>query len=70
MIEPAPPFEIPPIITFAVPAFVILIIAEMIYVRVTGKGRYETKDSATSLAMGLGNRVAGLLVGGVAVAAY
>ncbi len=70
MIAPEAPFEIPPIITYAVPMFVILIIAEMIYVRVSGKGRYETKDSATSLAMGLGNRIAGLLVGGVAVAAY
>ena len=67
---PEAPFEIPPIITYAVPAFVILILAEMIYVRLTKKGRYETADSATSLAMGLGNRVMGILFGGLAVAAY
>lgn len=67
---PEAPFEIPPIITYAVPGFVLLILAEMIYVRMSGKGRYETRDSATSLAMGLGNRVAGLLTAGIAVGAY
>jgi len=66
----APPFEIPDIITYAVPGFVILIIAEMVYVRLTKRGRYQTLDSATSLSMGLGNQVAGLLFGGLAVAAY
>ena len=65
-----PPFEIPDIITYAVPAFVILIVAEMIYVRVTGKGRYEMKDSATSLTMGFGNQAVGLAFGAFAVAAY
>ena len=71
MREPiAPPFEIPDIITYAVPGFVILIIAEMVYVRLTKRGRYQTLDSATSLSMGLGNQVAGLLFGGLAVAAY
>ena len=48
-----PPFEIPPIITYAVPGFVLLIIIEMLYIRLTKKGgRYETADSATSLSMG------------------
>jgi sterol desaturase/sphingolipid hydroxylase (fatty acid hydroxylase superfamily) len=65
-----PPFEIPPIITFAVPAFVLLIIAEMIYVKLTQKGRYQALDSATSLFMGLGNQIAGLLFGGFAIASY
>lgn len=64
------PFEIPPIITYAVPAFVLLILLEMAYVRVTHKGRYQFEDSASSLSMGLGNRVAGLLFGGLAVGAY
>jgi sterol desaturase/sphingolipid hydroxylase (fatty acid hydroxylase superfamily) len=67
---PEAPFAIPDIITYAVPGFVILIIAEMIYVRFTKKGRYEVRDSATSLAMGFGNQIAGLLVGGIGVAAY
>jgi len=69
-VPPEPPFDIPPIITYAVPGFVLLIVIEMIYVRLTKKGRYETADSATSLMMGLGNQVAGLLVGGFAVLAY
>ena len=63
------PFEVPPIITYAVPAFVLLILIEMIYVRISGKGRYQFADSASSLAMGLGNRIAGLLFGGLALAA-
>jgi sterol desaturase/sphingolipid hydroxylase (fatty acid hydroxylase superfamily) len=67
---PEAPFEIPPIITYAVPAFVILILAEMIYVRLTKKGRYEAVDSATSLSMGFGNQVVGILFGGLAIAAY
>ena len=65
-----PPFEIPDIITYAVPGFVLLIIIEMIYVRATGKGRYQAADSASSLSMGFGNLVAKILVGGIAVAAY
>lgn len=67
---PEAPFQIPPIITYAVPFFVLTIIMEMIWVRVTHKGRYQMTDSASSLAMGLGNQVVGLLFGGFAVAAY
>lgn len=55
-----PPFDIPDIVTYAVPGFVILIIAEMLIVRATRKGRYQALDSATSLSMGFGNQVAGL----------
>jgi sterol desaturase/sphingolipid hydroxylase (fatty acid hydroxylase superfamily) len=65
-----PPFDIPPIITYAVPAFVILIVLEMIITKITKKGRYEFADSATSLSMGLGNRIFGILFGAFAVAAY
>jgi sterol desaturase/sphingolipid hydroxylase (fatty acid hydroxylase superfamily) len=69
--EPVPPpFEIPDIITYAVPGFVVLILIEMIYVRATHKGRYQFVDSATSLSMGLGNQVAGLIFGGLVVATY
>lgn len=68
--EPTPPFQIPPIITYAVPFFVITIIAEMIIVRLTKKGRYQMTDIAASLAMGLGNQIMNLLVGGFAVACY
>jgi sterol desaturase/sphingolipid hydroxylase (fatty acid hydroxylase superfamily) len=67
---PEAPFEIPPIITYAVPGFVLLILLEMIYVRVTRQGRYEARDSASSLAMGFGNRVFGIAFGGLAIGAY
>ncbi len=71
MRDPAPPpFEIPDIITYAVPGFVLLIIIEMIVVRATKKGRYQAADAASSLAMGFGNLVAKILVGGIAVFSY
>ena len=66
----AAPFEIPPIVTYAVPAFVLLIVIEMLIVRFSGKGRYETQDAATSLMMGLGNRVFGIVFGAGAVFLY
>jgi sterol desaturase/sphingolipid hydroxylase (fatty acid hydroxylase superfamily) len=64
------PFDVGLIITFAVPAFVLLIILEMIVTKVSKKGRYEVIDSATSLSMGLGNRVFGILFGAFSVGAY
>ncbi|MES1201358.1 MAG: sterol desaturase family protein [Pseudomonadota bacterium] len=67
---PPAPFHIPDIVTYAIPGFVLLIVAEMIYIRVTGRGRYEARDSAGSLMMGFGNQIMGLLLGGVAVAGY
>lgn len=58
------------IITLAVPGFVLLILIEMAYVRLAHRGRYEVRDSATSLMMGLGNQVAGIAFAGVAVSLY
>jgi sterol desaturase/sphingolipid hydroxylase (fatty acid hydroxylase superfamily) len=55
------------IITFAVPGFVLLILIEMAMVRMTRHGRYDVKDSATSLLMGFGNQIAGILFGAAAV---
>lgn len=70
MTAPQPPFEIPPIITYAVPGFVLLILIEMIYIRVTKKGRYEARDSLTSLLMGFGNQVFELALGGLVIFAF
>ena len=56
--------EFPDIVAYAVPAFVVLIILEMVVARRTGRGRYETKDTFASLSMGLGNRIASLIGGG------
>ncbi len=58
--------EYPDLVALAVPAFIALIIMEMIAWRVTGRGDYETRDSAASLAMGLGSQIAPLL-GGAAI---
>jgi sterol desaturase/sphingolipid hydroxylase (fatty acid hydroxylase superfamily) len=68
--EPAAPFDPKMIITFAIPGFVILILVEMIYVRLSKRGEYNVADSASSLLMGFGNQVAGLLFSGVAIWAY
>lgn len=64
--------SLPDVVKIAVPAFVVLIIAEMIYARATGKVRYQTGDTAASLLMGVGNQAAGLATGfiGVAAAAF
>jgi sterol desaturase/sphingolipid hydroxylase (fatty acid hydroxylase superfamily) len=43
----------------ATPLFIALVIAEMIFVRFAGRGRYETRDTAASLLMGFGSVIAG-----------
>ena len=59
--------ELPNIGAFAVLGFVGLITIEMIAVRLTGRGRYETKDTFASLSMGVGNSIASALGGGLLV---
>ena len=58
--------EFPKIIAFAVPAFVLLVIIELLIVRFSGRGRYEAKDSAASLVMGAVSEIAPLF-GGAAI---
>ena len=60
-------FDYPDVIAYAVPAFILLVLIEMIAVRLTKKGRYEAKDSAASLIMGFGSEVAPLLGGAALV---
>lgn len=67
--------EFPDVIAWAVPAFALLVFAEIIIARITGKGRFDARDSAASLIMGFGSELAPLLggaavVGAVFVAAY
>lgn len=57
----------PDVVAWAVPAFTLLVLIEMAAWRLTGKGRYESRDSAASLVMGLGSRIAPLLGGGALV---
>jgi len=53
--------DLPAPTQLAVPAFTILILAEMIIGWKTGRARYEGKDTMTSMLMGLGSTVAGAL---------
>lgn len=68
--EPVAPFDLPNVVQMAIPAFVLLVIAEMVYVRLTKRGQYNAADSAASLTMGLGNSIVGLFVGAMALVSY
>ena len=61
--------DFPDVVTLAVPGFVLLILAEMAAWRLTGRGRYETRDSAASLLTGLGSQIAPLFGGAALVGA-
>ena len=57
-------------VTLATPLFILTIILEIVLARFgKAKAEYETRDTAVSLAMGLGSGVAGLITAGAAVAA-
>ncbi|TGY90568.1 sterol desaturase family protein [Marinicauda algicola] len=60
--------NLPDPILLAIPVFVALIIAEMIYARVTGRAQFEPGDTAASLVMGFGNVVSGIALGFVSIA--
>jgi sterol desaturase/sphingolipid hydroxylase (fatty acid hydroxylase superfamily) len=55
-------------VDYAVPGFVLLVLAEIIVARLRDRSRYEPKDTLTSLALGLGSTIAGILTGGLFVA--
>ena len=57
----------PNVTQLAIPLFVGLILLELLVIRRFGwKGDFETKDTTTSLMMGVGNVVSGLVFGFVA----
>ena len=57
-------------VTLATPFFIITVILEIVLARLrVVDANYETKDTATSLFMGLGSTVAGVLTGGIIFAA-
>jgi sterol desaturase/sphingolipid hydroxylase (fatty acid hydroxylase superfamily) len=57
-------------VTLATPFFIATVIAEILFARFSrGKAHYEAKDTAVSLVMGLGSTIAGVLLGGMTVAA-
>lgn len=62
--------DLPNVVALATPAFVLLVAAEMIAVRLGARGRYDWRDAGASLTLGLGSTVAGLLVGTLVAASY
>lgn len=50
-------------VDYAIPAFIILIVAEMLWARSRAPEKYEPRDTLTSLALGTGSTVAGALTG-------
>jgi sterol desaturase/sphingolipid hydroxylase (fatty acid hydroxylase superfamily) len=50
-------------VDYAVPAFVLLVVAEMIWAWRKAPEKYEPRDTLTSLSLGLGSTVAGALTG-------
>ena len=57
-------------VTYAIPIFVALVLAEMVWAWKTQPHAYEPKDTLTSLAFGLGSTVAGALTGGIFLAMF
>jgi sterol desaturase/sphingolipid hydroxylase (fatty acid hydroxylase superfamily) len=56
--------KLPNPVDYAVPAFVLLVLAEMVVAWAKDRRRYEPRDTLTSLALGTGSTVAGVLTGG------
>ncbi|MCB5425248.1 sterol desaturase family protein [Altererythrobacter sp. CC-YST694] len=55
-------------VTYAVPAFILLVLGEMIWARLRARQAYELRDTAISLAFGLGSTVAGALTASLVLA--
>ena len=46
-------------VQLATPAFILLVVAEMVFARLSGRVQYEARDTATSLMMGFGSVIVG-----------
>ncbi|HEX9807241.1 MAG TPA: sterol desaturase family protein [Alteraurantiacibacter sp.] len=55
-------------VAWAIPAFVLLVLAEMLWSRIRAREAYEPRDTAVSLAFGLGSTVAGAIAAGAILA--
>lgn len=58
------------LIQYAIPGFIILLVAEVIVTARQQKDYYETKDTASSLAMGIGNVIIGFVGKAIVFGAY
>ncbi len=61
--------KLPDPVDFAVPAFVILIVIEMLWARRNAPEKYEPRDTLNSLLLGFGSSIAGVVFGGATIAA-
>jgi sterol desaturase/sphingolipid hydroxylase (fatty acid hydroxylase superfamily) len=59
----------PDLITLAIPAFILLLVAEAIFSAIDRREFYEGRDTFASLAMGIGNVLVNLVVKGIEFAA-
>ena len=57
-------------VALATPAFIALVLVEMVAVRLGARGDYDWRDTFTSLAMGFGSTLAAVVFGGTIVATY
>jgi sterol desaturase/sphingolipid hydroxylase (fatty acid hydroxylase superfamily) len=57
-------------VDYAVPAFIALVLIEMIWARAKAPEKYEPRDTLVSLGMGVGSAVVGLLTGSLVAALY
>ncbi|MGP1283385.1 MAG: sterol desaturase family protein [Parasphingopyxis sp.] len=64
----AMPETLPDPVQYAVPAFVILVLLEMLVARRVDPSRYEPRDTLTSLLLGTGSTVASALTGSAVIA--
>ena len=62
--------DLPNPVTLAIPAFVALILIEMLYGRLTRRAVYEPRDTATSLLMGFGNTLSGIAFKGITLVMF
>jgi sterol desaturase/sphingolipid hydroxylase (fatty acid hydroxylase superfamily) len=60
----------PNLLYYAIPGFVLLLVAEVLWARHNREDWYEAKDAWSSLAMGIGNVVTGLFTKLLVVGAY
>lgn len=60
----------PNLIHYAIPGFVLLLLAEVIFSAIQKKDLYETKDAVSSIAMGLGNVFFGLFTKAIIFGVY
>ena len=61
--------SLPDPVTYAIPAFILLLIAEMLVARRGHPERFGARDSWVSLVLGTGSQVAAAAVGGIVIAA-